>query len=102
MCTYSVKIDDAVLERAKPYFKGSNAMQAWIEQQLEKALVEYTNRHEQQRFTKNAGSHFMKELKKVDGDSNAFFKLGGILGTPADNFSWEQLRKDAVREKYGI
>ncbi|MBR2196744.1 MAG: hypothetical protein IJ911_14170 [Salinivirgaceae bacterium] len=102
MCTYSVKIDDAVLERAKPHFKGSNAMQAWIEQQLEKALVEYTNRLEQQHLKKTDSTHLMDELKRVEGDSDAFFKLGGILGSPANNFSWEQLREDAIGEKYGI
>ena len=49
MCTYSVKIDDAVMERAKLHFKGSDDMQLWIEQQLQRVLVEYANQFEKEK-----------------------------------------------------
>ena len=46
MCIYSVKIDDAVMQRVRPHFKGADAMQLWIEQQLQKALIDYACRFE--------------------------------------------------------
>ena len=49
MCIYSVKIDDAVMRRARPHFKGTDAMQLWIEQQLQKALIDYASQFEKQK-----------------------------------------------------
>lgn len=102
MCTYHVKIDDAVLERAKPYFSGSAAMQLWIEQQLQKVLIDYTRQFEPLSDDKQDSNNILTHLQAIKGERDAFFKLCGILGKPNATFSWEQLREEAIEEKYMI
>ena len=95
MCTYNIKIDDAVMERAKPHFKGADAMQLWIERQLQKMLMDYVWHIEHNKNKAIEKKELLRRLEAVKDDSDGLFKLGGILGKPNDNFSWEQLRDEA-------
>lgn len=102
MCTYNVRIDDAVMERAKPHFRGDDAMQLWIEKQLQKMLVDYVSHLEHNKNKAKEKKELLRRLEAVKGDPDGLFKLGGILGRPGNHFSWEQLRDEAVCDKYGI
>jgi uncharacterized protein with von Willebrand factor type A (vWA) domain len=102
MCTYSVKIDDNILERARVHFKGAEAMQQWIEQQLQKALIDYTCQFEENLNIERKNKEFQRRLRELENDPDGFFKLAGILGKPSQSFSWEQLRDEAIHDKYGI
>ena len=102
MCTYSVSIDDAVMELAKPHFKGADAMKLWIEQQLQKVLVDYINQFKDASHERAEGDTIMAKLKAIEGDPDGFFKIAGILGRPRTGFSWEQLREEAANDRYGI
>lgn len=44
----------------------------------------------------------VERLDSLKDDSDAFFKMGGILGRPKGNFSWEELHEEAMFEKFGI
>ncbi|MCR5038943.1 MAG: hypothetical protein K6A94_06370 [Bacteroidales bacterium] len=69
MCTYSVKIDDAVMRRARLHFKGSEAMRLWIEQQLHKALVDYVSQVEKR---ENKVEAALSELTKLENDWDGY------------------------------
>lgn len=69
MCVYSVKIDDAVVRRAMPHFKGADAMQLWIEQQLQKALVEYASQFEKR---ENKLESALNELSNLQDDWDGY------------------------------
>lgn len=45
---------------------------------------------------------FSRRIKGLDGDPDGFFKLGGILGRPQPEFSWDSLREDAYKGKYAV
>ena len=102
MCIYNIRIDDTVMSRVRPHFKGEDAMQLWIEQQLQKVLVDYADQFDVLPSEVRNGEDIMEKLKSLDGDPDAFFKMKGILGKPKAGFSWETLREDAYLEKYRL
>lgn len=103
MCTLSVKMDDQVMARFKPLFDGDLAMNRWIEIVLRKAMLDYMEQQyadHQEQLKENA--RILAHLKALEGEPDAFFKMGGILGKPRDGFSWDELREEAISEKYDV
>jgi hypothetical protein len=100
MCIYNVRIDDAVLERVKPHFKGTDAMQLWIEQQLQKALFDYASQFEENKIKEEKKKAFMERMKTIENDPDGFFKLGGFMADSKS--SAEELLEEALFDKYGI
>lgn len=102
MCTYNVRIDDRVLERVRPHFDDTDAMQQWIERQLQKVLEEYAAQYESQKEQETRAQVLLQKLDALKDDPEAFYKMAGILGKPKKDFSWDELREEAYFEKYGI
>lgn len=103
MCTLSIKIDDQVVDRFKPLFDGDSAMNRWIEIVLRKAMLDYMEQQYANRQNQSKENvRILLRLKELEGDPDAFFKMGGILGKPREGFSWDELREEAISEKYGI
>ncbi len=50
---------------------------------------QYANRKNQSKES----ARILERLKALEGDPDAFFKMGGILGKPRDGFSWDELRE---------
>lgn len=102
MCTLSVRMDDQVIDRVKPLFDGDAAMNSWIEMVLRKAMLEYAEQFAHQQEQERENALILTRLKALEGDSDAFFKMTGILGKPRASFSWDELREEAIHEKYGV
>lgn len=99
MCIYSINIDDAVLKSVKPYFKGDDVMQHWIEQQLHQTILQYAKEHSTAVGAKDSAD-VLEKLETIKDDPKGFFKLDQIL--PPSSMSAEELREEAYLEKYGI
>ena len=41
MCTRTIRINDSLMERVRPIFPDDAALQTWLEQQLEAALIQF-------------------------------------------------------------
>ena len=102
MCTLSVRMDDKVIDRVKPLFGGDKAMNKWIETVLHKAMEEYAEQYEQMAGKNALAKALTKRLKELEDDPEALFKMSGILGKPQAGFSWEELREEAIYDKYGV
>lgn len=102
MCIYNVRLDDAVIKKARPLFNGEEAMQMWIEKQLHKALIAYTNQVEREERLNVEKEELLQRIETIKGEMKGLSALAGILGNPGSNFSWEELRDEALAEKYGI
>lgn len=102
MCTLNVKMDDQVVNRMKSLFDGDKAMNRWIETVLHKAMVEYADEAEAKAKKGIESKMFLERLAALKNDSEGFFKMGGIFGKVSDDFSWDELREEAMLEKYGI
>ena len=100
MCTYSVRINDNVMNRLRPHFNGEKAMQLWIEKLLQRVLVSYTEQFDVNGVENEDSTDFLQRIKALDGDPDGFFKLKGFM---ADSKSTpEELLEEALSEKYGF
>ena len=46
MCTRTIRINDTLIEQVRPNFPDDEALQTWMEQQLEAALIQFaTEKH---------------------------------------------------------
>lgn len=102
MCTLNVKMDDRVVNRMRPLFDGDNAMNVWIETVLHKAMMEYADAAESRKRRGIESTRFLERLEALKNDPDGFFKMGGIFGKVNDDFSWDELREEAMFEKYGV
>ena len=41
MCTRTIRINDTLIEQVRPIFPDDEALQTWLEQQLETALIQF-------------------------------------------------------------
>ena len=53
-------------------------------------LMDYVWHLEHNKNKETEKKELLRRLEAVKGDSDGLFKLGGILGKPEENFSWEQ------------
>ena len=41
MCSYNITLNDTLVEKVRPSFADDNAMQLWLQQQMEEILLDY-------------------------------------------------------------
>ena len=41
MCSYNITLSDALVEKVRPSFADDNALQLWLQQQMEEILLDY-------------------------------------------------------------
>lgn len=73
MCTYSISVDDALLEQVRPAFSDNAAIEAWIRSQMNLLLIQLAEEMSEKRRGK-------PQLSK---------RLRGIVHAPAD-FDYKQ------------
>ena len=98
MYTYNIRIDDAIVSRAKKIFGGEKAMQIWIEDVLNKALLNYTSQVSKPKPIDSEEVYL--QVKALENDPNGLLKLGSVL-LPSP-YSADELRQDMVSEKLGL
>ena len=81
---------------AKPHFKGEEALQLWLEEQLDRVLWDFVSQFED----KGDDGNLLEKLEAVGDGPEGILQLGGILGRQRANFSWEELREDAYQSDY--
>lgn len=52
MCTYTFKLDDKLVEQARPMFRDNNAMQEWLQSQMEFLFVQHITIHTSKKSSK--------------------------------------------------
>ena len=77
MYTYNIRIDDAIVSRAKKVFGGEKAMQIWIEDVLNKALLNYTSQASKPKSIDSEEVYL--QVKALENDPNGLLKLGSVL-----------------------
>ena len=90
MYTYNIRIDDAIVSRAKKVFGGEKAMQIWIEDVLNKALLNYTSQASKPKSIDSEEVYL--QVKALENDPNGLLKLGSVL-LPSP-YSVDELRQE--------
>ena len=90
MYTYNIRIDDAIVSRAKKLFGGEKAMQIWIEDVLNKALLSYTSQASKPKSIDSEEVYL--QVKALENDPNGLLKLGSVL-LPSP-YSADELRQE--------
>ena len=90
MYTYNIRIDDAIVSRAKKLFGGEKAMQIWIEDVLNKALLNYTSQVSKPKPIDSEEVYL--QVKALENDPNGLLKLGSVL-LPSP-YSADELRQE--------
>ncbi len=90
MYTYNIRIDDAIVSRAKKLFGGEKAMQIWIEDVLNKALLSYTSQASKPKPIDSEEVYL--QVKALENDPNGLLKLGSVL-LPSP-YSADELRQE--------
>jgi hypothetical protein len=90
MYTYNIRIDDAIVSRAKKVFGGEKAMQIWIEDVLNKALLSYTSQASKPKPIDSEEVYL--QVKALENDPNGLLKLGSVL-LPSP-YSADELRQE--------
>lgn len=96
MCTRSIRINDKVMNLAKSHLKGEEALQLWMEKQLDRVLWDYVSQFED----KGDNDNLLEKLEAIGDGPEGFLMLDTVL-TPSKS-SVEELRENAYFEKYGI
>lgn len=66
MCTYNVRIDDALMEEVRSHFTGEEAVQNWLEQQVNVIVAEFARRyHPQQQRDSWSDYKLSKEIEML-------------------------------------
>lgn len=69
---------------------------------LDKAAFKYVQEHKRNEARAAERERVLQAIHRIKADPDSSIDLSGILGKPHDGFSWEELRDEAVYDKYGI
>ena len=54
MCSYNITLNDTLVNKVKPSFVDDNAMELWLQQQIEELLLELYEKQEKRRLARQA------------------------------------------------
>ena len=94
-------MNDQAFLQLKPLFKGEDALIAWLGAVLDKAATDYVRKSKSEENRNVARNRVLQTIQILKADPEANVDLNGILGKPREDFSWEELREEAVGDKYG-
>ena len=68
MCSYNITLNDAIVEKVRPSFANEEAMEKWLQQQLEAMLLDYYVRMEKRTKARKA-IELMRTQSEENGNS---------------------------------
>lgn len=90
MCTYSISIKDSIVDTIRPSFKDDNAIQEWMQQQIESLVA---------KFVLDKKTETMQPVAETKDSVYQHDILCGIFSKDSD---LESLRESYIEEKYGL
>lgn len=70
MCTYSIKLDDSLVDQVRPSFSDDIALQRWLEEQLEYVLRQFYTKERQETLRKaREAIEAMRQQSELNGNS---------------------------------
>lgn len=99
MCTYSISIEDTLIEQLRPVIGSDSDVNDWMQRQVELVVLRYVQQHKS-RSKRQDSLQRLLDLASADPSTITLSDLEGIL--PAPQTSIEDLRNEYLSEKYGV
>ena len=99
MCTYSISIEDKLMEQLKPALGGESDVNEWMQRQIELAVLRYVQQLNGKSTRKDSIQRIVA-ISEADGNTISLRDLEGILPVPQTSF--EDLRDEYISEKYDV
>ena len=90
MCSYNITLNDALVEKVRPSFANEEALEQWLQQQIEAVLIEYYALQEKRSKARKA-IEAMRQQSELNGNSE--------LTLDAINEEIRQARKERKNAK---
>ena len=101
MCTYTFTLDDRLVDKISPQFKGQEAMRQWLQQELELLVVRRAERTANGQNSQDKELARKRILELTSGKrKTTLADLKGIMAGAMH--SVEEMRSDYLSEKYGL
>ena len=68
MCSYNITLNDALVEKVRPSFANDEALEQWLQQQIEAVLIEYYALQEKRSKARKA-IEAMRQQSELNGNS---------------------------------
>lgn len=119
MCTYSISVDDTVLERVKPVLPDDKAVEAWMQSQIDILLLQLAESQTRKVQTEDSIASYSRRIAhihRLNRQEQPFTRpqenpyspdLEAILAMPLVDkvdvgLNGEHARMDYYKEKYGL
>jgi hypothetical protein len=99
MCTYSISIEDTLIEQLRPALGADSDVNAWMQHQVEIAVCRSILQLKSKSMRQECIRRII-DISEADGDSLSLRDFEGIL--PAPQTSLEDLRDEYISEKYSV
>ena len=97
MCTYSISIEDNLIEQLRPALGTDSDVKDWMQHQVEMAVFRSILQLKSKSMRQESIQRIIT-ISETDGDAVSFRDLEGIQ--PASQTSIEDLRDEYISEKY--
>ena len=98
MCRYYLTVDDALIEKVRPHIDKNVAIQSWLEDMLQMALMNYAEQFSKE--SKIRSEQICQQVKALGDTPEGFFNLHKVL--KPSRYSAEELKDEYISEKYGV
>lgn len=92
-----MSFNDAVVDEVRPHFADEQKMLLWLQGQMEELMRQYAA---QFRKPTVDGKQLLSQLRALPDSAEGFLQLDTVL-RPSKS-SIEELREEAILEKYGV
>jgi hypothetical protein len=99
MCTYSISIEDNLIEQLRPTLGTDKDVNGWMQRQVELAVLQYVQQLKYRSKRQDSIQRIIA-ISEADGSTVSLRDLEGILPDPQTSF--EDLRDEYINEKYGV
>jgi len=101
MCSYTISLDDQLVNTFSSHFTSNETMREWMQKEMESAIRHY-NEVAERKAKKHIDNQSAKKLQKLaSGEAKGGLKdLRGIMSM--SKTSAEELYDDYISEKYGV
>lgn len=101
MCSYNITLSDALVEKVRPSFADDNALQLWLQQQMEELLLNLYMRQETKNRARKAVAAMRQQSENNGNSEMTLEEINAEIRQARQKQTEEQAIPDAVLRLLG-